>query len=103
MAKFIHDGASIDYRPTSAVDAGDVVVLGDLVCVAKRAIAANELGALATEGVFAFPKDTDSTDALSAGTKVYWDTINEIVSTSADDGKYIGKVVKDAGADDTVV
>jgi predicted RecA/RadA family phage recombinase len=103
MARFIHDGGSIDYTPTLDVAAGDVVVLGDLVCVAKRAIAAGVKGALAIVGVFEFPKDTDSTDALSVGTKVYWDAVNEVVSTSSSDGKYIGKVVKAAAAADTVV
>jgi predicted RecA/RadA family phage recombinase len=35
-AKFIHDGDSINYTPTSAdVAAGDVIVQGDLVGIAK--------------------------------------------------------------------
>lgn len=34
MATFVHEGKSIDYTPTSAVTAGDVIVLGTLVGVA---------------------------------------------------------------------
>ena len=57
-AVFVHDGSSIDYTPGAAVAAGDVVVQGDLVGVAKLDIPANVLGALAVTGVFDFPKAT---------------------------------------------
>ena len=55
-ATFIQDGKSIDYTPGSAVSAGDVVVQGDLIGIAKLDIAADALGALAVKGVFDFPK-----------------------------------------------
>ena len=100
---FVQDGGSIDYTPSGAVAAGDVIVQGDLVGVAKNAIAANVKGALSVAGVFAFPKATTSTSALTVGTKVYWNDSSDIVSTSSGDGKYIGKVVKAAAAADTTV
>lgn len=101
--RFIHDGASIDYTPGSAVTAGDVIVQGDLVGVAKRDIAANTLGALAVEGVFDFPKATTVGSAISAGTTVYWDaTAGEATATSAGN-KLLGKTVRAAvDADGTV-
>ena len=40
-ATFRHEGASIDYTPGSAISAGDVIVQGELVGVAKLDIAAN--------------------------------------------------------------
>ena len=55
-AEFVHEGNAIDYTPGADVSAGDVVVQGDLVGVAKRDISANTLGALAVAGVFDFPK-----------------------------------------------
>ena len=48
-AKYIQEGKNVDYTPGSAVTAGDVVVQGDLVGVAKLDIAANRQGALAVE------------------------------------------------------
>ena len=73
MVNFIHDGKSIDYTPASAVTAGDVIVQGDLVGVAKLDIAANQLGSLAVEGVFDFPKATGGGSAIAVGTSVFWD------------------------------
>jgi len=40
-AVFVQEGDVIDYTPSSAVAAGDVVVQGDLIGVAKQPIAAN--------------------------------------------------------------
>ena len=34
-ARFIHDGSSIDYTPGANVTAGDVVVQGNLLAIAK--------------------------------------------------------------------
>ena len=49
-AGFQHDGNAIDHTPTADVAAGDVVVQGDLIGVAKTPIPANTLGALAVVG-----------------------------------------------------
>lgn len=76
QATFVQEGGSIDYTPGSAVAAGDVVVQGDLVGVAKRPIAANELGALAVEGVFDFAKGGGV--AYTVGTILYWDDTGKI-------------------------
>jgi len=102
---FIQRGGSIDYTPVAAVSAGDVVVQGDLVGVAKLDIAAGKLGALAVTGVFDFPKATTSASALAAGAKVYWDAAGEVVTAGAGGGanKYVGKVVRAAAADAAVV
>jgi len=104
-AQFIHYGKSIDYTPGSAVSAGDVVVQGELVGVAKLDIAASALGALAVEGVFDFPKATGASTAITAGANVYWDVAD--TEAKVDDesaaNKLIGKVVKAAvDADATV-
>jgi len=61
---------SIDYTPASAVTAGDVVVLNGIVGIAVNDIAANELGALTTEGRFKLPK---TTAAWVQGLPVHWD------------------------------
>ena len=97
-ASFVQEGASIDYTPGSAVAAGDVVVQGTLVGVAKTPIAANVLGALAIEGTFDF---VQSTGVIAVGVDIYWTgTVATIVSTS---NTLIGKSVIAAVSGDTIV
>lgn len=102
---FVHDGRSVDYTPSSAKTAGDVVVQGDLVGVVKRDIAANALGALAVEGVFDFPKAVGGSTAIAAGAFVYYDVAEDVAKTDDETGanKLIGKVVAAAADADTTV
>ena len=104
-AVFRHQGAAIDYTPVAAVAAGDVVVQGELIGVAKIDIAANTLGALAVEGVFDFPKATGASTALTTGTDVFWDAAASEATSNAAAGanKKIGRVVMDAVAADALV
>lgn len=105
MATFVHDGHSIDYTPGAAVTAGDVVVQGELVGVAKLDIAANALGALAVAGVFDFPKDTGVGTGIAAGAECYWDVADGEAKTDSESGanKLIGKCIAAAGDDDETV
>ena len=84
---FVQTGVTIDYTPGSAVSAGDVVVQGNLVGVALQDIAANVKGALCIQGVFDWPKAVLSTSAITAGTRLYWDAGNEIVTETAGSNK----------------
>lgn len=101
--RFVHDGASIDYTPGSAVTAGDVVVQGDLIGVAKRDIPANTLGSLAVEGVFDFPKQAAPDAGIAVGVNVYWDAGAHRATTTATDNKLLGKSTRAAGDLDTSV
>lgn len=76
----------VDYTPGGAVNAGQVVVVGELPCVAHAAIEANKLGALAAAGgVYKCTGD----GALTAGAVVYWnDTTNKVTATSAGNKKF---------------
>ncbi|SRR5579885_860870 len=103
QAVFVHEGCSIDYTPAADVAAGDVVVQGDLVGVAKQPIKAKQLGALAVEGVFDFAKATGAGTALAAGTTVYWDDAANVATSTAAGNKQIGKVVKAAADADVTV
>ena len=100
---FIQDGAAVDYRPGANVTAGDVVVQGDLIGVAKQDIAANALGALAVEGVFDFSKATGVGTAIAVGSIVYWDDTAKEATTSSGAGanKEVGKTIAAAGDNDT--
>ncbi len=103
QATFVHEGRSIDYTPGSTVAAGDVVVQGELVGVAKTPIAANALGSLAVDGVFDFAKATGGGTAITAGANVYWDDTNNVATTTATGNKLIGKCVKAAADADATV
>jgi len=104
-ATFVHDGCAIDYTPGTAVAAGDVVVQGELIGIAKTPIAANALGALAVDGVFDLPKATGVSTAIAAGVLVYWDVADGEATTDADTGtnKLLGKTVAAAADADTTV
>ncbi len=105
LVTYVHDGSSIDYTPGADVAAGDVVVQGDLVGIAKSPIAASALGALAVTGVFDFPKATGGGTAVSAGATVYWDVADSEAKTDDESGanKLIGKTVKAAADADATV
>ena len=112
-ALFVQDGNAIDYVPGADVTAGDVVVQGDLVGVAKKDISAGSLGALAVSGVFDFPKATGVGTAIAAGAKVYWDEADQQASEEADESgsgsgsldgaALLGKAIQDAADEDATV
>jgi predicted RecA/RadA family phage recombinase len=79
---FVQDGDYLDYTPGAAIDAGDVVVVGDIVGVAKVAIPANTLGAIAVTGVYDVPKQASAGVAFNAGDLVYWNQADERAETT---------------------
>lgn len=105
QAPFIHHGDAIDYTPVADVAAGDVIVAGDLVAVAKRDIKAGVQGALAVVGVFAFPKESGGGVTFSFGDLAYWDAANSVAvdTDNAGANKLIGKVTADAADNDAEV
>ncbi len=98
-------GDSINHIPSSDISAGDVVVQEDLVGIAKLDIQAGQLGGLALTGIYDIPKATGSSEAITVGTKVYWDEVEGIVKADSETGanKYIGKVTLAASDDDESV
>lgn len=101
---FVHAGDSIDYVPVADVAAGQVVVLNDLVGVAKRRIPAGKLGALAVTGVFDVPKDTGLPTGIQVGRRVYWDQANGWATKASAGGNNIlmGTSVLEAASDDAI-
>ena len=104
-ATFVQDGESIDYTPTAAVAAGDVVLQGDMIGVARTPIAANALGSLGVYGIYDFPKATGAGSGIAAGANVYWDVADKQAKTDSETGanKLIGKVVRAAADADATV
>ncbi len=105
----VSNGTCVDYTPSSAVAAGQVVVQGSLVGVAPMAIAANALGSLDVDGVFDFSK---AQEAITAGAAVYWDEDGNPYGGTAGTGaatatstnnKFLGLAVEAAGETDATV
>jgi predicted RecA/RadA family phage recombinase len=101
QATFVQEGRIVDYTPGADVAAGDVVVQGDLVGVAKVEIKSGKLGALSVDGVYDFAKNTGV--AYTVGQLLYWDDAANVVTTTATGNKLIGKVVRAAASADTTV
>lgn len=70
QARFVQEGDSIDYTPVAAVAAGQVVVVGSHIGIAKTPIAAGVLGALGVRGLFDVVK---ANGAITLGSALYWD------------------------------
>jgi len=104
-ARYIQTGDAVDYTPGADVNAGDVVVQGELVGVAKLDIKTGKLGALAVTGLFDFPKATGAGTAIAAGTRVHWDVAEQVAKADDESGanQEIGKSVKAASDTDAVV
>jgi predicted RecA/RadA family phage recombinase len=96
---------AMDYTPSSAVTAGDVVVLNGIVGVAPVAIAANTKGAISISGIKKVPK---TTAAWVRGLPVHWNPTgspdNGDASSGAANqigvGTYMGIAVAAAGSGD---
>jgi predicted RecA/RadA family phage recombinase len=99
MADYVQKGDVLDYTPGSAVAAGEVVVIGTLVGVAPRPIAANAFGSLAVEGVFALPCATGATGAQ--GSAINWYATSGVAHAST--GIAAGNLAKARAALDTTV
>jgi predicted RecA/RadA family phage recombinase len=84
-ATFRHPGQMIDHTPVADVSAGDVIVIGGLVCIAHNDIPAGQLGALSVGGVYDVEKDASD---VSAGDALYFDADGDPVDGTADSGAF---------------
>jgi len=109
QAAFVQDGRSIDYTPGSVVAAGQVVVQGAMIGVAKTPIAAGALGALAVRGIFDVVK---ANEQQAVGAALYWDADGNpyggtagtgCATTTAGGNTFIGFAQAAAGATDETV
>ncbi|MEW4451296.1 DUF2190 family protein [Bremerella sp. JC817] len=84
----------VDHIAAADIAAGDVVVVGDHVRIAHRAIDSGELGALAAfGGVYKVPKATGVSSGIVAGKKVFWDDANNRITATPSTLKAIGFTV----------
>lgn len=69
QARFVQQGASVDYLPDANVPAGSIVVVNDLVGVARIDLKAGEPGALAVSPAPVFEVEKGAAVALSMRTR----------------------------------
>lgn len=98
------DGDLIDFTPTAAVSAGEVIQLPDgRAGVAPTAIAAGVLGAIQVDGIATVAKTTSM--VMLPGSELYWDASagKAHLLHGNDKDFYIGVCQKDAASSDTTV
>ncbi|KAA1258284.1 hypothetical protein LF1_08000 [Rubripirellula obstinata] len=93
-ATFVHEGVAIPIVTEAEIPAGNVVVLGKLVGVAKYGICPKSRGSITVAGVFNLVKDP--TTNIPAGTILYWSKISHHVIKNAYEHSMIGIAVEDA-------
>ena len=99
-AQFLHDGNTIDFTPTTAIAAGDIVTRGGLVGIAKLDIDAGTQGAISLSGVYKVAKGTEK---FVTGESVFWDATTSLATHTLTDHQYLGKAVAYAGETDETV
>lgn len=100
-ATLLSQGDTIKYRPSSTVNAGAVVVLGELVAVAHSEIKANELGTLHVLGLVRVNKA--AADDISVGDVLYWDNTNKVATKTSTGNKRMGLAATAASSGNGVV
>lgn len=95
-AEFRQKGEMLNYiNPTDDfVEAGTLVIFGDICGITATDIAPGQLGTIATTGVWQMPKDTAE---ITGGAKVYYDEANDVVNTTESD-IFVGIAIEDADA-----
>ena len=89
---FVKDSGVVTYSNTSAdLDSGHLVDLGDRYGVCLVDIDSNDVGAVATKGVFSLQRY--DTNAIANGAAVYYSTASNVTGTAAAD-KYLGQCVE---------
>lgn len=103
IATFRYEGLTVDYTPSSDVSAGDIVVLGDMVGVAKLDIDSGDKGSIAVTGIFDVAKGTDAADIFAVGEPVYYSTADEEATAGEAGNIRLGTCVAAAAQTDTMV
>lgn len=103
QAKFKHGRPlMVDYTPSGAVAAGDVIIIGQHPRIAHNIIAASALGALAAGGGVYTMTKAASDGGILAGQRVFWDDTNNVV-TKTETGLHLGFAVATALTADVLV
>lgn len=98
---FIQEGKALNYTPSGAdVSSGDFLVLGSIGAVAKTDIADGKTGAVHISGVFSVAK---ASGAITQGAKLYWNSTNSNLTTTASGNTLVGVAAAAAASGDATV
>ena len=98
---YVQEGNALDYTPSGAdVASGDFVLIGTIGGVAKTAIADGKTGAVHVRGVFSVPK---ASGAVNQGAKLYWNSTNSNLTTTASGNTIVGVAAEAAASGDATV
>ncbi len=81
--KVVSTGLSIDYAHSSATVKGDILKIGVVIGVAQGDAAANVKNSWLVDGRVSMPKASGGSTAIAAGTKLYWDNTNAVVTATS--------------------
>jgi len=98
---FIQEGKALDYTPSgSSLVSGEFLLLGIIGAVAATAIADGKTGAVHVSGVFSVPK---ASGAITQGAKLYWNSTNSNLTTTATGNTIVGVAAEAAASGDANV
>lgn len=98
---YIQDGKALNYTPSGAdVASGDFLVIGAIGAVAKTDIADGKTGAVHTCGIFSVAK---ASGAITQGAKLYWNSTNSNLTTTASGNTLVGVAAAAAASGDATV
>jgi len=98
---YIQEGKSLNYTPSGAdVASGDFLVIGAIGAVAKTDIADGKTGAVHICGVFSVAK---ASGAITQGAKLYWNSTNSNLTTTASGNTLVGVAAEAAASGDATV
>lgn len=88
MKNFIQDGKRINLTaPSGGVVAGLLYIIGSLIVISQDTVSEGKTFVGYTEGVFELPK---ATGAVTEGVKLYWDSTNSVLTTTASGNTFAG-------------
>ena len=98
---YIQKGDVLDYTAINKdIASGDLVIIGSIAGVAKTDILKGSMGAVHITGVYSLPKAGDN---ITQGSKVYWSSANNNVTTTKTDNVLIGVAANNAISSDGFV
>lgn len=98
---FVQEGKTLNYTASGAdISSGDFVLIGALGGVAKTNIADGKTGAVHVSGVYSVPK---ASGAVTQGAKLYWNSTNSNLTTTATGNTFVGVAAEAAASGDANV
>ncbi|MFO0360685.1 MAG: DUF2190 family protein [Flavobacteriales bacterium] len=101
MAKnYVQEGKTLDYTAGADISSGQFVLIGAIGGVAKTNIANGKVGAVHVKGVFNVVK---ASGAITQGAKLYWNSTNSNLTTTASGNTFVGVAAEAAASGDATV